>query len=106
MISSVAGRKPLGEPVEITEVDARAAPDDVLARFHAIEVSCHEELRPGEPVRGVEEVVAFYRYQPTTHTSSHWLADRGSASLYVHGPTAAFLHLLVEPARRRRGPCT
>jgi GNAT superfamily N-acetyltransferase/predicted GNAT family acetyltransferase len=94
---------PLSEPIEIAEVDARAAPDDVLARFHAIEVACHEELQSEEPVRGVEEVIAFYRYQPTTHTSCHWLADRGSASLYVHGPTAAFRHLLVAPAERRRG---
>ena len=52
---------------------------------------------------GAEEVIAFYRYQPTTRTSCHWLADRGSASLYVHGPTAAFLHLLVAPAKRRGG---
>src|SRR5213083_1512531 len=94
---------PLSEPIEIAEVDARAAPDDVLARFYAIEVACHEELQPEEPVRGVEEVIAFYRYQPATHTSCHWLADGGCASLYVHGPTAAFLHLLVAPAKRRRG---
>jgi GNAT superfamily N-acetyltransferase len=93
----------LSEPIEIAEVDAHAAPDEVLAPFHAIEVACHDELQPGEPVRGVEEVIAFYRYQPTTHTSCHWLADGGSASLYVHGPTAAFLHLLVAPAKRRRG---
>src|SRR5205823_404859 len=88
--SAVAGRMPLSEPIEVAEVDARAASDDVLARFHAIEVACHEELQPKEPARGVEEVIAFYRFQPTTHTSCHWLADRGSASLYVHGPTAAF----------------
>jgi GNAT superfamily N-acetyltransferase len=93
----------LSEPIEIAEVDAHAAPNEVLARFHAIEVSCHEELQPGEPVPGAEEVIAFYRFQPTTRTSCHWLADRGSASLYVHGPTAAFLHLLVAPAKRRRG---
>ena len=93
----------MSEPIEIAEVDARTAPDNVLARFHAIEVACHEELQPGEPVRGLEEVVAFYRHQPTTQTSCHWLADCGSASLYVHGPTAAFLHLLVAPEKRRRG---
>ena len=86
------------EPIEIEEVDAHAAPDDVLARFHAIEVACHDELQPGEPARSVEEVIAFYRHQPTTHTSCHWLADGGSASLYVFGPSAAFLHLLVVPA--------
>jgi GNAT superfamily N-acetyltransferase len=87
----------------VEEVDARAASDDVLGRFHAIEVACHHELRPGEPVRARDEAIAFYRYQRTTHTSCHWLADGGAASLYVHGPRAAFLHLLVEPRRRRRG---
>src|SRR5262249_15567396 len=45
----------------------------------------------------------FYRYQPATHTSCHWLADGGCASLYVHGPRAAFVQLLVEPHRRRCG---
>ncbi len=91
------------EAGDVEEIDARAASDDVLGRFHAIEVACHHELRPGEPVRAREEAIAFYRYQRTTHTSCHWLADGGAASLYVHGPRAAFLHLLVEPRCRRRG---
>ena len=89
--------------VEIEEVDARVAADDVLARFHALEVDCHAELQPGEPPRSRAEAVAYYRHQPTTHTSCHWLAEGGAASLHVHGPTAAFLNLLVAPARRRRG---
>jgi mycothiol synthase len=89
--------------VDIEEVEARSAPDDVLARFHALEASCHEELRPGEPLRSVEEVVAFRRHLPTTDTGCHWLADGGMAAIYVHGPTATFLELLVDPARRRRG---
>ena len=89
--------------VSIEEVDARVAPDDVLARFHALEVECHDELQPGEPLRSLDEAIAFYRHQPATHTSCHWLANGGLASLYVHGPTAAFLHLLVASARRRRG---
>ena len=89
--------------MNIEEIDARSAPDDVLARFHALEVACHEERNPGHPPRSVEEVVAFHRHLPTTQTSCHWLADGGSAALYVHGPTATFLELRVEPARRRRG---
>ncbi|HEY2326641.1 MAG TPA: GNAT family N-acetyltransferase [Gaiellaceae bacterium] len=93
----------MSSAIEIEEIDARVAPDDVLARFHALEVDCHEERQPGEPVRSLGEVIAFYRHQPTTHTSCHWLADGGSASLYVHGPTAAFVQLLVTPGRRRRG---
>jgi mycothiol synthase len=88
---------------EVEEIDARVASDAVLARFHALELECHDELSPGEPMRSSAEVVAFYRHQPTTHTSCHWLADGGSASLYVHGPRAAFLHLLVAPGVRRRG---
>ena len=43
-------------------------------------------------------MIAFYRYQPTTHTSCFWLADGGMASLHVHGPTAAFLDVNVLPA--------
>ncbi|MFL5960768.1 MAG: GNAT family N-acetyltransferase [Gaiellaceae bacterium] len=86
----------------IEEVDARTAPDEVLARFHALELACHDEVTPGEPPRGRDEVIAFHRHQPETHTSCHWLADGGGASLFVHGPTAAFVRLLVEPARRRR----
>lgn len=89
--------------MHIEEVDARGASDDVLARFHAIEAACHEELHPGEPPRSVEEVVAFRRHQPTTHTSCLWLAEGGMAALSVHGPTAAFVELLVEPSSRGRG---
>jgi mycothiol synthase len=89
--------------VDIEEVDARSASDDVLARFHALEISCHEELDPGYPPRTVEEVVAFHRHLPKTQTSCHWLADGGMAAIYVHGPTATFLELRVDPARRRRG---
>jgi GNAT superfamily N-acetyltransferase len=89
--------------MNIEEVDARTASDDVLARFHALEVACHDELQPGEPVRSVDEVVALHRHRPTSHTSCHWLADGGMAALSVHGPTVAFFQLLVDPARRRRG---
>jgi len=89
--------------VDVQEIDARTAPDEVLARFHALELAGHDDLFPGEPPRSREEVIAYYRHQPATHTSCHWLADGGVASLYVHGPTAAFVDLLVDPARRRRG---
>jgi GNAT superfamily N-acetyltransferase len=88
---------------DVEEIDARVASDDVLARFYALELACHDVLNPGEPIRSRHEAIAFYRYQPTTHTSCHWLADGGGASLYVHGPRAAFLHLLVAPGVRRRG---
>ncbi len=89
--------------MQIEEVDARTAPDDVLARFHALEAACHDELQPGEPVRSADEVIASIRHQPATHTSCHWLAGGGAASLYVHGPQAAFCRLLVHPERRRQG---
>ena len=89
--------------MEIEEIDARAAPDEVLARFHEIEVACHDELSPGEPLRSREEVIAFHRFLPTTQTYCHWVADGGCAALFFHGPTGTFLDLLVDPARRRRG---
>jgi len=88
--------------LDIEEVDARSASDDVLAGFHALELACHEELNPGHPPRTVEEVVAFHRHLPATQTSCHWLADGGMAVLYVHGPTATFLELRVDPGQRRR----
>src|SRR3954447_11937185 len=93
----------IGKADDVEEIDARAASDGVLARFHAVELACHHELHPEEPARSREEAIAFYRHQPTTHASCHWLADGGAASLYVHGPSAALLHVLVEPRRRRRG---
>ena len=88
--------------MEIEEVDARSASDEVLARFHALEAACHAELPAGEPSRSLGEVIAFHRHLPSTQTNCHWLADGGMAAIYVHGPTAAFLELRVEPARRRR----
>ncbi len=89
--------------MDIEEVDARTASDDALARFHELELACHDELSPGEPPRSRAEVIAFHRHQPGTHTSCHWLAEGGCAALYVHGPTGTFVQLLVDPARRRRG---
>ena len=88
---------------DVEEIDARTASDDVLGRFYAVELACHHELHPGEPLRSRDDAVAFYRHQPTTRTGCHWLADGGVASLSVHGPTAAFLQLIVEPRRRRTG---
>ena len=89
--------------MNVEKVDARTAPDDVLVRFHALEVACHEELQSGEPWRDRDEAIAYHRHQPETHTTCHWLADGGMAALYVHGPTATFVELLVDPERRRRG---
>jgi GNAT superfamily N-acetyltransferase len=87
----------------VEEVDARTAPDEVLSRFAAIEHATWHEHAPGEPMRSTDEVIAFYRHQPTSHTSCHWLADGGLASLYVHGPSAAFADVHVSPILRRRG---
>lgn len=92
--------------VRVEEVDAWTAPDDVLRAWWTAEVACHDETNPGEPARSADEVAAFLRFQPTTHTSCHWRSDGGVASLYVHGATAAFAHLLVEPPHRRRGAGT
>jgi mycothiol synthase len=87
----------------VEEIDARTASDEVLSRFAAIEHATWHERAPGEPLRTTDEVIAFYRYQPTTHTSCFWLADGGMASLHVHGPTAAFLDVNVFPDLRRQG---
>jgi GNAT superfamily N-acetyltransferase len=89
--------------VSVQEVDARTASDEVLARIADVERACWPETNPGEPPRGYDEAIAFFRFQPATHTSCFWLADGGFAGLYVHGPTATFLQLRVDPERRRRG---
>ena len=78
-------------------------PDAELRAIHAVEQACRVELAPGEPGRSAEETVAFLRHQPPTHETFNWLADGGWASLYIHGPKAAFVHLLVHPDARRQG---
>ena len=57
----------------------------------------------GEPSRDRDEAIAYRRHQPETLTTCHWLADGGMAALYVHGPTATFTELLVDPKSRRQG---
>jgi GNAT superfamily N-acetyltransferase len=89
--------------VAVEEVDARTAPDEVLLAFHELDLACVRETNGDEPGRSAAEAIAFYRFQPTSRTSCHWLADGGSAALYVHGPRAAFVRLLVRPDTRRRG---
>jgi GNAT superfamily N-acetyltransferase len=89
--------------MSVEEVDTRTASDDVLERFHALEVACHEELQSEEPWRDRDEAIAYHRHQPETLTTCHWLADGGMAALYVHGPTATFVELLVDPESRRQG---
>jgi mycothiol synthase len=89
--------------MRVEEIDARTAPDAVLLRIHEIERACLPELLPGDPGRSAEEALAFLRHQPATHETFDWLGDGGFASLYIHGPKAAFVHLLVRPERRRSG---
>jgi GNAT superfamily N-acetyltransferase len=89
--------------MRVEEIDARTAPDEVLSRFADIEHDTWHEHAPGEPLRTTAEVIAFYRHQPTSHTSCYWLADGGMAGLYVHGPTAAFLDVNVVADERRKG---
>jgi GNAT superfamily N-acetyltransferase len=89
--------------MRIEEIDARTAPDEVLVRFHELELVCHEELQSGDPWRTRDEGIAFHRYLPETTTIGHWLADGGVAVLWMHGPTATFCEVLVHPERRRHG---
>jgi len=86
--------------VRVDEVDARTAPDEILLAFHRIEQACGPEFDPGWTD---SEAIAFYRFQPATHTSCFWLADGGFARLHVHSPTATFTHVRVLPAHRRQG---
>ena len=58
----------------VEEIDARTASDEVLSQFAAIEHATWHERAPGEPLRATAEVIAFYRHQPTSHTSCHWRA--------------------------------
>jgi GNAT superfamily N-acetyltransferase len=86
----------------IRELDARTAPDADLLAMHEIEQACLAELSNDDPGRSAQEAIAFHRFQPATHETFNWLADGGFVSLYVHGPSAAFVHLMVHPERRRR----
>lgn len=87
----------------IEEIDARSAPDDVLLRFHELELVCHEELESGDPWRTRDEGIAFHRHLPHDITVGHWLADGAIAVLWMHNSTATFCEVLVDPERRRRG---
>jgi len=89
--------------MKIEEIDARSAPDDVLLRFHELELVCHEELESGEPWRTRDEGIAFHRHLPQDITIGHWLADGGIAVLWMHTPTATFCEVLIRPERRRQG---
>lgn len=86
--------------MHIRELDARTAPDADLLAIVAIEQACS---LPGDPGRSTEEAIGFLRNQPPTHETYNWLADGGSASLYIHGPKATFVHLHVHPDARRQG---
>ena len=89
--------------MRVEEIDPRTAADAVLLTLHEIERASLPELFPGEPGRSAAEAIAFYRHQPSTHETFIWLGDGGFAGLFIHGPTAAFLHLFVHPERRRSG---
>ena len=89
--------------MDIREIDARTAPDEVLLHFHELELVCHEELESGDPFRTRDEGIAFHRFLPETTTIGHWLADGGVAVLWMHNATATFCEVLVHPERRRQG---
>jgi GNAT superfamily N-acetyltransferase len=88
----------------VREIDARTAPEAELLAIHAIEQACLPELVPGEPGRSAAEAIGFYRHPPSTVTRRTWLAEEGGvANLGVHGATAVFAEVLVDPTARRRG---
>ena len=86
--------------MRIRELDPRASPEADLLAIHAIEQAC---LLPGQPGRTAAEGVAFHRHPPSTQTRHRFVAEGGTAGLYVHSPTAVFLELYVIPPHRRRG---
>ncbi len=89
--------------MRVEEIDASTAPDETLLAVYEVEAACAPELAPGMPHRSAAEAVGFYRHAPAGLSRSIWLARGGFASLAVHGPSAAFLDLLVAPGSRRRG---
>ena len=89
--------------MDIEEVDARSASDDVLGQLPRARGRLPRGAEGPVAPESVEEVVAFHRHLPATQTSLPLARRRRHGALYVHGPTATFLELRVEPARRRRG---
>ena len=89
--------------MDIREVDARTAPDEVLLRIAEIWRACLGEDEPAWPLPSIDDLIGFNRHQPETDTRCHWLADGGFAAVLVLGPRASFLQLRVDPERRRRG---
>jgi GNAT superfamily N-acetyltransferase len=90
--------------VRVEAVDPQTASDETLRAIHEIERACLAEMLPGDPGRGEAEAIAFYRHPPATQRNFFWLAeDAGTASLFFHGPAAAFTAVYVAPDARRRG---
>jgi len=90
--------------VRVDAVDAQTAPHETLLAIHEIERACLAEMVPGEPGRDAAEAIAFLRHPPATQRNYHWLAEgAATASLFVHGPAAAFMVLYVAPGARRGG---
>jgi GNAT superfamily N-acetyltransferase len=90
--------------MRVREIVAASAPIEDLCAIHAIEEACVPEFSPREPSRSLDEAIAFYRHPPTTHERHHWLVGTvGVAGLYVHSPTAVYVHMSVVPDHRRQG---
>lgn len=88
----------------VREIDPRTAPEADLLAIHELEKACLPELVPGERSRSAEEAVAYYRHPPSATTRFTWQHDGGGVgNLALHGPTAVFCEVLVDPARRRQG---
>src|SRR5581483_6803570 len=93
--------------MDIVEVDASTAPDEVLEQIYLVESEASAELLGSAPAPTLAERVARYR-NPGTGLRWRWLvhADHepaGLAELQVHSETFAIGDVLVRPAFRRRG---
>jgi mycothiol synthase len=94
--------------VRVREIDAATAPLEDLLAVHQVEQACVPDLMPGERGQSAEEAIAFIRHAPAGQPRPRWLAEldgraAGAAVLFVHGPSFAYVKVLVHPESRRLG---
>jgi GNAT superfamily N-acetyltransferase len=93
--------------MEIVEVDASTAPDDVLAEIYVVEDEGKAASLGGAPAPTLAERVARYRH-PAPGVHQRWLAradgePAGLATLQRYDEAFVTGDVLVRPSHRRRG---
>lgn len=85
----------------IRPLDAKSAPDAVLACVHDLLATCHAEANPAEPYRSAADTAAFLRHPPASEARLHWLSgDAGFAQLRL---PQGHVDVAVRPDARRAG---